>query len=517
VCWVPELSLLVAVSNNGTNNRVMTSPDGVTWTSRTSAANNEWYSVCWSSELGLFVAVASTGIGNRVMTSPDGVTWTTRTSAADNSWKSVCWAAELGLFVAVSDSGVGNRVMTSPDGFTWTTRTSAVDNAWRSVCWVPELSLLVAVSNNGTNNRVMTSPDGVTWTSRTSAANSGWLSVCWAAELGLIVAVASENTNKIMSSPDGITWTTRTNPSNSWSSVCWSPELGLFASVAFSGTGNRVMTTPNSGTVSAGIQNFIGEKTFLSPATFTVNSTNSALKITQSGAGNAFLVEDQSTDTTPFVIDTAGKILKNRSISTNFVGVGGESDLQIHGTSVISLSQWSTSTAANPTVTFTKSNNATVGSFGTVTAGHILGTLDFAGSLDAYFLRGAQILSVVESADIVNATLGARIVFRTTLNPGGGTPLDTMRLDSQGFVGINQTAPISQLHIGQTSLVADSGTICIDEKDTTPANPAANSQAKVYMKADKIVIQYNDAGTVKYRYMDLTDTTATWTYSTTAP
>jgi hypothetical protein len=68
--------------------------------------------VCWSPEAGLFVAVANTGTGNRVMTSPDGITWTARTSAADNQWHSVTWSPEAGLFVAVAYSGTGNRVMT---------------------------------------------------------------------------------------------------------------------------------------------------------------------------------------------------------------------------------------------------------------------------------------------------------------------------------------------------------------------------------------------------------------------
>ena len=56
------------------------------------------------------MAVADTGTGNRVMTSPDGVTWTARTSAADNAWRGVCYGN--GLFVAVADTGTGNRVMT---------------------------------------------------------------------------------------------------------------------------------------------------------------------------------------------------------------------------------------------------------------------------------------------------------------------------------------------------------------------------------------------------------------------
>jgi hypothetical protein len=50
------------------------------------------------------------------MTSPDGITWTARASAADNNWHSVTWAPELSIFVAVAFSGSGNRVMTSAIG-----------------------------------------------------------------------------------------------------------------------------------------------------------------------------------------------------------------------------------------------------------------------------------------------------------------------------------------------------------------------------------------------------------------
>jgi hypothetical protein len=50
------------------------------------------------------------------MTSPDGITWTTRASAADNGWLSVTWAPELSIFVAVGSLGTGNLVMTSAIG-----------------------------------------------------------------------------------------------------------------------------------------------------------------------------------------------------------------------------------------------------------------------------------------------------------------------------------------------------------------------------------------------------------------
>ena len=82
---------------------------GITWTSRTPAADNQWSGVTYGN--GTFVAVANSGTGNRVMTSPDGITWTSRTSAADTLWYGVTYGN--GTFVAVAVAGTGNRVMTS--------------------------------------------------------------------------------------------------------------------------------------------------------------------------------------------------------------------------------------------------------------------------------------------------------------------------------------------------------------------------------------------------------------------
>ena len=80
---------------------------GTDWTMRTSATDNDWYSVTYGN--GLFVAVALSGAVNRVMTSPDGITWTSRTSAADNSWDSVTYGD--GTFVAVAAAGGLNKVI----------------------------------------------------------------------------------------------------------------------------------------------------------------------------------------------------------------------------------------------------------------------------------------------------------------------------------------------------------------------------------------------------------------------
>ncbi len=82
---------------------------------------------------------------------------------------------------------------------------------------------------------------GDAWTARTSAADNAWFGVTFGN--GLFVAVATSGTgNRVMTSPDGITWTARASAAdNDWLGVTFAN--GLFVAVAQSGTGNRVMTS----------------------------------------------------------------------------------------------------------------------------------------------------------------------------------------------------------------------------------------------------------------------------------
>jgi hypothetical protein len=343
VCWSPELGLFVAVAESGPN-RVMTSPDGITWTARTAASENRWYSVCWSKELRIFVAVSR---DIKVMTSVDGITWIPKTPA-NGAGVSVCWSPELGLFVAVSDNAVARssdgttwfssvgipegaylsvcwspqlrlfiagsvnftRLISSSDGITWATITGAPSGQWTSICWSPELGLFVAVGFAGV--AVITSSDGIVWTERTpSTYGLGWFGVCWSRELEIFVAVSITGTNntRVMTSPNGITWTTRAaGGTDWWYGVCWSPELGIFAAVG-TGPTNIVMTSslkgrpPTSYNVFDSSFNSIdetGKWTFLNIAvsgTMTAGSTpvssDDRLKHNEVGITNGLTIIDQ--------------------------------------------------------------------------------------------------------------------------------------------------------------------------------------------------------------------------------
>jgi len=230
-----------AVNINGggvASSQVVATPRGaqpVGWTSYSSAAsNNYWYDVTFGN--GLFVAVSRNGTGNRVMTSPNGTTWTSRTSAADNQWLSVTFGN--GLFVAFSSNGA-NRVMTSPNGTTWSLGTSIPNNVWQGVTFGN--NRFVAVSGDGA---VLTSTDGISWSLGISAAVNNWSDITYGN--GSFVAVSSTgNDNRVMTSQDGVNWSIRTTPASIGYLYAVTFGNGLFVAVSetVSSGINQVLTS----------------------------------------------------------------------------------------------------------------------------------------------------------------------------------------------------------------------------------------------------------------------------------
>jgi hypothetical protein len=268
---------VVALSTG--SDAVMTSPDGINWTQRTTP-DSTWAGLCYSPELHLYVAVASSSGATgsiEVMTSPDAITWTP--VEAVHFTRGVAWSPELGLFAAV---GFSSAIMTSPDGITWTSRTAPeAAIPYHCITWAPELGLFLAGSIDGTEY-ITVSSDGINWTFATDAQFSGaavydveWSGAIAAtasrAEFNLVSAdgqtwtahsflshgdlaygagpglfVAVNIFGNVQTSPDGQTWTTRTPAAAiSWEGVCYSEALGLYIAVATSGAIGRVMTSPD--------------------------------------------------------------------------------------------------------------------------------------------------------------------------------------------------------------------------------------------------------------------------------
>ena len=182
------------------------------------------------------------------------------------------------------------------------------------------------------------------------------------------------------------------------------------------------------------------------------NSTNAALRITQTGTGNALLVEDSANpDASPFVIDATGSVIAGYTAKVLFPsGDGGLYGAGIEalgvGGGTASLGAFLYNNAATGfagSLSLGKSTSATVGSQGLVAASDLLGAIYFNGSDGANFIRGAQITSQVDGTPGTNDMPG-RLVFSTTAD-GASSPTERMRIDSAGRVGIGGTATTGEM------------------------------------------------------------------------
>lgn len=188
----------VAVARAWDGADVLTSPDGLIWTNRPSGARsplggNPLSAIAYGNDL--FVAHVA-GYGP-VLTSRDGVTWTTHTWQGREVSK-ITYGN--GLFVAVGNGGLflGSAIETSPDGITWTNRISGTADGLSAVAYGN--NQYVAVGWN-----ILTSPDGVVWADRGSQGQNLF---GLAYGQGRFMAVGAGPTfAAILTSADGIAWT----------------------------------------------------------------------------------------------------------------------------------------------------------------------------------------------------------------------------------------------------------------------------------------------------------------------
>ena len=130
--------------------------DGYTWAvgnpfNFSSPANPSNYALRSLTRVaGTFFAVGDAGT---ILSSTDGITWTSHTSGTPNNLNGVTHGS---IYVAVGDSGT---ILTSVDGNTWAAKTSVTSNSLRQVTSYG--SIIVAVGDSGT---IVTSIDnGTNW------------------------------------------------------------------------------------------------------------------------------------------------------------------------------------------------------------------------------------------------------------------------------------------------------------------------------------------------------------------
>lgn len=252
IAYSPSLDLFATISESGTGawagNRVATSPsaDSNTWTLR-ALANGSWQSIAWSPVLGLFAAVRADVGGSQVATSPDGITWTLRTTPAQTvTLRRIKWGGDKFVCVGQTASDASQNLgFYSTDGVTWNNIAAATNSQWHDVAYSPTLGRWVAVATTGAGARVMQSSNGISWTAVTGLTARTWFAVEWIPEQGVFLIVNGDGSNKALWSDNALTWTEIDIASpavaNVYYGLAWSPLFERYCMVAQTGPGtNRI-------------------------------------------------------------------------------------------------------------------------------------------------------------------------------------------------------------------------------------------------------------------------------------
>ena len=208
--------------SNGPGDKVWTSTDGLTWTSRTMPANGYGFNFVTNGTtvVGTTQSNGSNTVHNIVFYSADnGITWSLKAFATSTTgWAPLAYGN--GRYVALpAGTGTGsvasNVTSYSTDGgLTWTGATTSATINWNFLVYGNKF---VGLANN--NATSTTSTDGITWASVTMPSASAWSSLIWT---GTMYIVNIANSATYYTSTDAVTWTTRTLPSASnWAGMVW--------------------------------------------------------------------------------------------------------------------------------------------------------------------------------------------------------------------------------------------------------------------------------------------------------
>jgi len=173
------------------------------------------------------------------------------------------------------------------------------------------------------------------------------------------------------------------------------------------------------------------------------NSSSDALRITQTGSGNALVVEDSTNpDATPFVVNDEGRLLIGNS--TSLVGPSAFArGLQL--TNQGAQFNAFTSNQFGEGIAFVKTRGTPSSPHTIVQLNDALGSVSFSGSDGSGYVVGSQIASFVDQVPGAN-DMPTCLTFATTPD-GSATCTERMRITSAGNVGIGTASPTSRLDV----------------------------------------------------------------------
>jgi hypothetical protein len=228
---------------------------------------------------------------------------------------------------------------------------------------------------------------------------------------------------------------------------CTNATIGTNGStpLIFGTTNTERMRITGAGNVGIGVSSPAARLDVLSSS-----ATEPAVRITQTGAGDALVVEDStSPDASPFVVGADGKVkvLHNAAWS----GITAPAVAVDANPSSAFAQTFYAYNAARPIFSFVTGGGTTFGDNTAVANNRQLGVMRFYGTDGTAPIIAATIEAAVDGTPGTNDMPG-RLVFSTTAD-GASSTSERMRIDSSGFVGIGTSSPDVRLRVlGSTTV-----------------------------------------------------------------
>lgn len=223
-----------------------------------------------------------------------------------------------------------------------------------------------------------------------------------------------------------IRWNSSSNKWEKWSGTAWGDLSTTYALTAVTASsvavaGNITLTGAASGERSLSTT---------SSAALVVGTNNTErLRI----LSNGYLVKGYTTE----AVDTYTTLGYN---TTQGVGI------QNHGTqagnSSIACVLWNTSAAAKNSINIAKSRSGTIGSFSLVSAGDLIGTVDYLGDDGTGFKAAASLVSIVDGTAAAGSMPGRMAIYTT--EAGSTVPSEEWRITNDGVIARRQSAPVAR-------------------------------------------------------------------------
>ena len=455
------------------------SPTGYqTFTSAVGNGNTTYYAIVdntsgdWEVGLGTYTSATTSLSRDTVLSSSNAGSLVTFSSSSKDVF--VTYPASKGIY---TDSAGNTIALGTPASATLTNATG--------------LPISTGVSGLGTGIATfLATPSSANLASAvTDETGSG--SLVFATSPTLVTPVLGTPSSGTLTSCTGYTYANLSGTVPTWNQNTTGTAAGLSSTlvVGSGGTGTSTSFTTGSvvfagasGTYTQDNANFfwddtnnylgIGTATPSTPLNVVANTSVDAVRITQTGAGNALVVEDSANpDSTPFVIDAAGQVIQgnatNVAVANPISGLALSPSFEIVGNSALTTPTFiRQETSVSPQCMIFAKSRGSVSSPTVVASADVIGRLSFQGYDGANFIRAAAIDVAVDGTPGTTDMPG-RLIFSTTAD-GASSPTEAMRITSAGNVGIGTTSPAYPLTVGNSTAPTNITTLnALFSTDTT--------------------------------------------------